>query len=188
MASKTIICAGPHRSGTTWLYNAVRLILDPSYACSVRFYDPSNPAENHVVKTHRYKRNLKADAIFLSSRNWLDVGKSAIRMGLTDEAGVVDYAKRELSLCFLPWKSHANLIVPYEKMISDKPKYIQMMADILSVKVNPIDIHKAVENLSPPKEGVDLLTHLHPNHIGPPSYEISLSEQTVKDLKQISFT
>ena len=183
--SKTVICAGPHRSGSTWLYNAVRLIPDPAYACFVNSYDSANTAERHVIKTHRYKRNLKADAILFSSRNWLDVGRSAIRMGLTDEAGVVDYAKKELSLCFLPWKAQANLIVPYEKMILDKPKYIQLMANVLSVEVDPILIHESVENLSPPKEGFDLLTHLHPNHIGPPSYEVLLSPQTVKELNEI---
>lgn len=166
-----VICAGPHRSGSTWLYNATRLILDPAYACFHRHYDPENPAENHVIKIHGYKK-IESDFILMSSRNWIDVTTSAVRMGITKISEIEEFVEREFLKNFLPWQSVADLVVDYEEMISDKPGQIKRIAEKLGVDVNPVQIHQKVESLVPPTSGRDILTHLHANHISNGEYKL----------------
>jgi len=53
-----VLCAGIPRSGSTWLYNAARLLLAHAagparvYGAWVEQYDPSHPEPWHVVKAH----------------------------------------------------------------------------------------------------------------------------------------
>ena len=59
---KLILIAGMKRSGSTWMYNAVRLMLKDAgkdvYGCWIDDYDESNTAEFHVVKTHKWDKDL----------------------------------------------------------------------------------------------------------------------------------
>ena len=83
-----ILCAGIPRSGSTWLYNAARMLAShpargdhPVYGAWIEHYDPSNPARVHVVKVHEPDEKLawRASAVLTSRRDlrtlrrlWID--------------------------------------------------------------------------------------------------------------------
>jgi hypothetical protein len=164
-----IVCAGCHRSGSTWLYNAVRLIMESKnevYACFVTEYDPENKSQVHVIKTHNWHKSLEenADKIFTTKRDLRDIAASAIRRGLIEEEDAISYLRKVIKKEYMPWKSHSDLEIVYEDLIINKNLQIQNIAKVLKVTVKPNDIHQKIENLPIP-EVFDPLTQLHPNHI-----------------------
>lgn len=190
-----VLCAGIHRSGSTWIYNVVRyLYLNQNYNIYCSFanesYDPENPAEVHVIKIHRYamKWDEIADCIITSRRDLRDIAASAVRRGLVENSPgpVVDYLRGVAYREFNSWNERAALMIPYEKMILDKPKYIKKIAKVLNLKCNPQTVHQQVESLKPGKES-DPLTMLHPNHFtdgGVGTFNKTLSSKTVNAINE----
>ncbi len=170
-----VVCAGAHRSGSTWLYNAVRLILIDSgksvYGCFATNYDPKNEAEAHVVKTHNVVDYLKenADCIFTCRRDLRDIVASAVRRGLIDESEALPYLEKIMKREYESWKRHSNLEIQYERMIRrKKPDYVKELAQIMGIEdIDPLDIIGKIDSLTVPqsKEDFNEETQLHHGHI-----------------------
>ena len=91
--SKIVLCTGMPRSGSTWLFNAVRLLLQSEAAevCSywkgdfdaLKFLRSAGPEKILLLKIHRHSPVLekKAAVIFYSIRDIRDVIASKIRRG-----------------------------------------------------------------------------------------------------------
>ena len=88
MKSKLIIAAGFYRSGSTWQFNALRVICelhfgkDNVYSCFSDHYSPETRAEPiHIVKIHKWNEELarQADLVFTTHRNMEDVKGSMKR-------------------------------------------------------------------------------------------------------------
>ena len=187
-----VVCAGVHRSGSTWLYNAVRLILIDSgksvYGCFATNYDPKNEAEAHVVKTHNFVDSLNenADFVFTSKRDLRDIVASAVRRNLIDESDALPYLEKIMKREYEPWKRHSNLEIGYERMIrKKKPDYIKKLAEIMGIEdINPSEIIGKIESLTVPQseEDFDEETQLHFGHITNGKYRTwakTLCEYTV---------
>jgi len=187
-----IVCAGCHRSGSTWLYNAIRLIMESTkkdvYGCFFTKYDPENKSQIHVVKTHNWRESLEdADKIFTTRRDLRDIAASAIRRGLIKETETIPYLKRIIKKEYIPWKSHSDLEIVYEELVRNKKLQIQNIARVLRVSVQIGEIYKKIENLPIP-EVFDPLTQLHPNHITDgrlKSYKKTLKKDTQDEICRI---
>jgi len=78
-----VVIAGAYRSGSTWMFNAVRLLMEES-GRSVGWSgwpwvgDPMESFDVAIVKEHRYRADLaaRADLILTSERDWDDVAES----------------------------------------------------------------------------------------------------------------
>lgn len=187
-----VVCAGVHRSGSTWLYNAVRLILIDSgksvYGCFKTNYDPENKAEAHVVKAHKFYKELKenADFIFTCRRDLRDIVASAVRRGLIDESAAMDYLDEIIKKEYEPWKRHSNLEIVYEKMLKRrKTDYIKKLAEIMGIdNIDSLEIRDKIESLPIPQseEDFDEEIQLHFGHITNGKYRTwkeTLTEYTI---------
>jgi len=185
-----IVCAGCHRSGSTWVYNAVRLIMESKkksvYACFATEYDPENKSEVHVIKTHNWQEFLEenADKVFTTRRDLRDIAASAIRRELIEEKDAISYLNRVLKKEYIPWKPFSDLEIIYEDLIRNKKLQIVYIAKILNMTVCAGKIHEQIESLPIP-ETFDPLTQLHPNHITDgklKSYKSTLSKDTQDEI------
>jgi hypothetical protein len=196
MSIKKIACAGCHRSGSTWLFNAVRLIMETTgqevYSCFATEYDAENTAPIHVVKCHNKRKFLlDSDRIFTTKRDLRDIAASAVRRELIDQSECIDYLYRLLKQEYRPWKPLSHLEIKYEDLIRNQNLYVQNIAKILRVKVKPAVIRKKIESLSIPKgeNQRDPVSLLHSNHITDGthgSYKKTLSPY-MQDLIQATF-
>lgn len=168
MCKKLIVCAGMHRSGSTWLYNAVRLIIAsqglPVYGCFSSNYRQDDGRPVHVVKTHAFSPGLKglADCIFTTRRDLRDVAASAVRMQLCrhDPSHVVEYLIRIVEQDYVPWMQFSDFELPYEEMVRDETHFIEVLGLFLGATVSGEDIRGRIEALGPGAESL-----LHEGHI-----------------------
>ena len=187
-----IVCAGMHRSGSTWLFNVVRVIFMENkatiYSCFANKYDPENDAPFHIVKAHQFKQNIRdgANCIFTTCRDLRDVAASAVRRNLVENTpeSVERYLKEIVEREYEPWHRVSNYEVKYEEMYQQKPIVISKIAKKLGVYADPVKVAKTVESLSIPSDpgGFDETTQLHYNHITngiPNNYSITLSKGVI---------
>ncbi len=125
MTPRLILSAGISRSGSTWLYNAARLLLSHDGAAKVagawiEDYDADDPAPVHLVKLHDPDAMLaeKADLVLTGRRDLRDIAASIQRMKWVDS--------EEALLAFLDavvaqhdfWSPRAQYEMVYEAMIA----------------------------------------------------------------------
>lgn len=198
------VCAGMHRSGSTWLYNVVRLALmglgEYVYATTaepVGMYDPEYPVKQHVVKTHTFRQDLVKNAtrVFTSRRDLRDVAASMVRLGNIENEvlPVLKFLHWELRL-YLQWSSFSKYESVYEDMVQDKllavRSLLYKLGMALNMEANSNEIHAQVQALrAPPKEAkmYDPTTLLTPGHftdgrVG--SYKDTLSPEVVRAIEE----
>ncbi len=170
-----IISAGLHRSGSTWLFNVLRLIFletnQEIYSCFMPF-DQAQFKSNNIVKIHKYHPSALnfADFIFLTKRDLRDIAASAVRRKLIPlklEA-IIDYLTEVVNKEYLPWKPFIDLEIEYEKLIKNKRSYIALIGEKLNQKLTrPLinTIYTKVETMSKNVKVFDPISQLHPNHI-----------------------
>jgi len=118
------VCAGMCRSGSTWLYNAVRLILAHAgiAGCKAGWISERESLlknENAVIKIHAFDAELAspANVILTSHRDLRDVAASLRRkfktpFSVEDMRGTVETHER--------WSALANYELHYENLLGDK--------------------------------------------------------------------
>ena len=192
-ATRRIVCAGLRRSGSTWLFNAVRLILEQTgesvYGCFVDRYKSENLSPIHVVKTHKYLDGLRKRArhTFMTYRDLRDIAASAVRMRLTKNSApdIGRYLRALVAEEYNPWSPHADLQIPYEDMLDRGPLYLRQISELLAVKIDPQKVYHQLEAIRTPpttERTYDKTTLLWPNHITdgrPGSYRDTLSPEVV---------
>ncbi len=125
-----ILCAGMTRSGSTWLYNTVRLLLELEYpgevyGCWYNNYDPSHVARYHVIKLHAPNDDLaeKAEKIVTSYRDLRDIAASAwIRNWASTEEELFQFVVSAVN-CHDYWVKHSGSNISYDKIV-DQPLFV----------------------------------------------------------------
>ncbi|NJK64942.1 MAG: sulfotransferase domain-containing protein [Synechococcaceae cyanobacterium SM2_3_1] len=172
-----IACAGLPRSGSTWLYNVVRLLLSTDGAsvsgAFIDKYDSSDPAEIHVIKTHEFKPWLaeQANLILASRRDLRDIVASLIRKRWISPAQAIDYIGPYVQH-YEFWRSIAVYELVYESMIEDQLQEILTLSEILGVECNSQILERICEAVAAIGQserqigsGWDQETLIHPQHI-----------------------
>jgi hypothetical protein len=168
---KKIIVAGFYRTGSTLQYNIIRCTLEEAgksvYGAWIEDYDPTNPAEYHVIKTHTYNEELFSDAtVFVTYRRYEDVVKSIERVGLEmDAKEAITYFKNNI----VPYINHSW---DYDEMMYNNKFRIWELLELFNVPITSILVERImlrVRSIVPPARGkfgdYDKVTLLHPNHI-----------------------
>jgi hypothetical protein len=154
-ASALVLCAGIPRSGSTWLYNAVRLLLMRSagesgvYGAWIEQYDPAKSAAWHVVKVHEPNESLlwRAKIALTSRRDLRDIAASAWKRGwINDEptaAAFVDNVVRQHAF----WKDRCGYEMVYETMRCDPTAELRRIANVLDARVTDTDIAQVSQQI-----------------------------------------
>lgn len=135
-----ILSAGMPRSGSTWLYNVIRILITDSGLYSNRIRPgwvedlaEENQFSDALVKLHEYDKKLaaKADFIFYSFRDIRDALASAKRkFGRQPTLEHVDFLVEEHS----KWILIAQYSMKYEDMLTSPQLIINAVATILGIK------------------------------------------------------
>jgi len=173
-----ILIAGPYRTGSTWLFNAVRLTLIHAnrevYGASIHRYDPQRKEHNHIIKLVKYDPRLAQSAthVFTSFRNVYDTIDSMRRRAVIAEPGFINETLHQNItdhiLHLLNWEKHSNFRLWFPD-IYDRPEWvIKQIAHHLNVKADPRAVNTAINNLTIPETGYDPVSLLHAGHITKP--------------------
>ena len=200
-----VLCAGPMRSGSAWLYNTVRLALagvGPVYACPDHLYDPADPRPLHVIKVHAFNARLctQCERVLTTRRDLRDVAASALRVGLVKgEFGVVGLVAQVVA-AHRAWGEHSAGEIVFEDMMRDKVGATQRVVEALfagqGTQVGEIDcaaLSRAVEALEAPvatgaDAAFDPLTLMVPGHMtggGVGTYAQTLLPQWVRVIEDM---
>jgi hypothetical protein len=172
-----ILCSGIPRSGSTWLYNAARLLLEVEYpakvyGCWIADYDPSRPAAVHIVKIHEFNDHIakKARIILTSHRDLRDIAASAwLRGWVTNEQATLQFIEDAVAF-HTYWLKLGAFDVPYNMIRNTPLEAIEQIATrlgISSARVDASSILAQLEALPMATLGVDKYnptTLLHDRH------------------------
>lgn len=173
----TVVIAGVPRSGSTWTYNAVRLLLERDgrkpYAAWVKDYRPAEhrQAAAHVVKVHNPEQlAFPYDRLVTTNRDIVDRLASLIRMGwLQRSPEAVRNAFSGHQKLYDFWRTRSDAEIAFETIVRWPERAVQVLADAVSV---PCDARKAaaiaraIDAIPVPDRGGqhDPVTQLHPSH------------------------
>jgi len=170
-----ILVAGLPRSGSTWLFNAVRLLLSEAnianHSVWVADWERDHPAPIHVVKAHRQDQvDFSPDIVLTTRRPAEECLASLVRMGwLKNEPEAIRNAWRNHQSLMRYWQSRSTLETDYSEMTGDPQRALTRLAALLRVSIpDPaiLLISNELETLRAPttKGGYDPVTLLHPGH------------------------
>lgn len=183
-----VLVAGVPRSGSTWVFNVARLLLEKSYpqvtAKWCTDYDPQDQAPAHLVKVHRPEEaeGLVADRVLTSRRDQAGCIASLVRMGWAKmtEADIWAAAERH-EFMYNYWKTRSDLEVAYDRILSDPASEIIAISTVLGLTITVEQAAALAEDLarlSPPAQGrYDPVTLLHPGHRGGANGTGSMAEE-----------
>jgi hypothetical protein len=181
-----IVCAGRSRSGSTLLYNLVRLTLvelfgeESVYGRGIGFYRRKDERKYNVVKLHDSQNKyfeLTADYVFSSNRSEKDQRESILKFRKIIKNQSL--SKRELDAFinydyrrYKKWSSHKNFVktFKYNTLVNDKKKIIREICKAMNFKIKDDTIKiiiRKVNNLQLPskEEKRDPVTALTWHHI-----------------------
>lgn len=150
---------------------------DIAWACS-----PTT--KYRVVKSHKFNKHVAtyASKLFMTYRDFRDVVASCIRKNVLnkgrfpvtkDGGGTVNFSDPSEVKAFLAteaqnykgWAYHADMLIPYKRVLSDRVNIVAEIADHLKISVDPASVIHKVGQLEIPTEGPDWKTQFRPNHI-----------------------
>jgi len=176
-----IVCAGRSRSGSTLMYNLVRLTLEESfgidnvYAITHKHYDKNNNKKCNVVKIHGHNNYLFKNAthVFSCERNLEDQKLSILKFRKIiknqelSEDELEKFIEYDLSR-YERWKNHINFLTTFkfEDLVNNKKIIISEIISLLDLKFDydADNIINKLNVLKLPKKGYDKKTGLTWHH------------------------
>jgi len=171
---RIVLIAGVPRSGSTWLFNASRLLLRQAgislQAVWVEEYDPAHPAPVHLVKAHRPSEVSFAPDLVLTTRRPTEAClASLIRMGwLANTPDAIRAAHKDHKALYAHWQARSDLETPYDTIVRHPVDALSSLADTLELTLSTDELQQiatALAQMRAPERGsYDRETLLHPNH------------------------
>lgn len=170
--TRIILSAGMPRSGSTWLFNAARLMLQAQGEIASGWIDdwdslPTRPVT--LLKVHDYDAVLAhhASVILYSYRDIRDALASSRRKFNTEPT--IELARQWLA-SDRQWRARATFAMRYESMRANPIETIERLALALGATIDPVSIAQqldAIEYLERQATpgAYDRETLLHPGHI-----------------------
>lgn len=166
-----IVVAGIYRSGSTWLFNALRLLMEEEGLSPKSYFAGDygyREEENAIVKAHSYYPELMADSdfIFTSIRKKADIRKSMEEVNKRGVAKDYENAGNPEGIdqyweWLITWNRNSNYMMNFEDMITDKELVLNDLKNITGFKGNVLD---KLNELTAPKVGHDPVTFLGETH------------------------
>lgn len=178
MKAKIILSAGMPRSGSTWLFNAVRLLLlKTGYSIIAKWIDDFNESDLSgvdigLIKIHEFDSDWisRADFIVYSYRDIRDAIASAERKFSRKPS--LEYAKHLVENDY-KWKKITHFVLKYESLLVEKESIIKDLSKTLNIAVNEHRIKNILDELDrisyydpgSKNDKYHLVNLLHTNHI-----------------------
>lgn len=176
-----IVTAGMYRSGTTYQFNVVRVIMELSYgkdnvySCWCDDYVKSDK-QIEIVKVHKARKDVYrgADIIVSTKRNPEDIkGSMRRRADFLKDNPDPRFSGESLVYKFDDymwhsrwWGAKASFIQDFERIKNDTRNLIKDYLNLFKVtNVTPEQVIEELDRIKPPKEGYDPVTLLHVGHI-----------------------
>ncbi|HZZ42176.1 MAG TPA: sulfotransferase domain-containing protein [Tepidisphaeraceae bacterium] len=193
------LISGMNRSGSTWLFNAVRLLLarHDSPDLGSGWIAERNTLLQHrttLIKVHEYDASLLSErwpcAVLVSHRDPRDVVASMSRkFQLEPSVNLARYIVDQYRL----WSRHAIYDMSYETMITEPLAELQRVATLLGLPTTHCseilaeldELRRSITTTQP--AGVDSTTLLHPGHITdgrPNSWQDQIPPALAADIEQ----
>ena len=167
------------RSGSTWQFNAARLILKRHFPAVFSGwcadYDPATAEPVHLVKVHTPEQaRFDYSMVLTTRRDLLECFESSKRMGWLKEDNFFVQVLMQMHL-YNYWHERSALETDYLTIRNNPEKAILDIARALKVALTVADameISAEIDAIEPPAEaavrphGYDRVTLLHPRHIG----------------------
>ncbi|MEO1795587.1 MAG: hypothetical protein AAFR53_01055, partial [Pseudomonadota bacterium] len=177
-----VVVAGVPRSGSTWVYNAVRALCrrskETAHSVWVDEYDPAAKpdAAFHIVKLHNSQQlTFPHDVVITSYRDLIERVASLVRMGWVerDAAAIVKAASGQAQL-HAYWAGRSHLELQYRDIMGDPVKPLGEIAGLLGLKIYAKGLEavaKELNNMASPAALKDAAPHdaktlMHVNHRG----------------------
>jgi len=163
----TIVTAGMIRSGSTWLFNAVRLLAPDDFDASGWHADLPEGGGRRLVKLHDPMESWasRANLVLTTRRDLRDIAASLISMGWDQD---IPKAIDEAVTAHDWWMTRSALEIPYENIVRSPAKALEALADVLNVLASDQRRDEIVAQLAaiaaPSDGGYDKTTLLHPGH------------------------
>ncbi len=180
---RIVASAGMPRSGSTWLYNATRLLLDSGTeeVCGYwkdefnpcRFLRSAGPGRVLLLKMHRYSPSLQRSAatVLYSFRDVRDVIASKKRLGGGRFVRLIEQTREYANDIHPKWMAASDYAMRYEDMIAAPEQTVSGLAEALGVR--DFDAQSISERINAmrydssrnvgPKHNMENL--LHRNHV-----------------------
>lgn len=150
-----MICAGIPRSGSTWLYNAARLLLqiasgpEQVHGAWIDQYEPANPARWHVVKIHNPDEALawRGKCILTSRRDLRDIAASAWKRGWISDGPSMLALLESVVAQHAWWRERCAFEMIYERMRVDRVAELRSIAGALGVAVDASSSLKVLQQI-----------------------------------------
>lgn len=201
LGRKAIVVAGMRHSGSTALFNIVRILLLQKGIDFVSGYSEHEGIIKKIkdssfvglIKTHELRDDVidVADIVLTSKRDLRDAVASAVRRDfplLKKIGGAVEYAKYNRSLYEL-WHPYSNYQLEYEKFILEPNVCIHEVA--AAIGITGIDVDKVYEDLIHLPQNDYKNTLLSEIHITDPerklSYRHTLDSNTIEKIDAQNF-
>lgn len=172
---RLILSAGMQRSGSTWLYNVARFVLEQNlggedfWSGWIEDRPPGIAKKAILVKMHNFDADQVAAAhvILYCYRDIRDVLASAYRTwGIPPSLDMADALVDQ----FNHWMPAQNCLVRYDEMMSRPDLAIKRIAAALGHEVDVPEVKRQLAGLSydspgPRSKEHHLVNLFHPNHI-----------------------
>lgn len=162
-----IVVGGMKRSGTTWMYNTIRVALDQAgerFTVSGSLAEAKTLRGTVLLKSHWYQPSVArmARLVFTSERNVLEVYESLTHLWGRPPTGaemakIVEHWRR--------WDQSADYRMRYGHLAKNPEGITREIIKVLGLRVDARRVHREVAKLEPPEEGQDPVTLLFWNHI-----------------------
>ena len=187
-----------YRSGSTWQYNAARLIAGSGHRCGTfegkkslkEEFRELMETENFVLKTHPFVDDIFTESsvidvvVLTSYRDLRDVAASMKRKFGT--CAPYNEMLREIVVWHQKWAKVSAYNMRYEDMMSDPVSEVKKISDSMRVWVDAEAINKHIGGFKEPLLGVDPVTQLHAGHKTdgkPGSYAGTLGQENIRDIE-----
>lgn len=165
-----IISCGIPRSGSTLLFNMVRLIFEQDEAQKkviggwFEDYDElGTNGELYLIKAHHlsYHLGLRSKKVYFSYRDIRETMVSAKRK--FNALPSIQMARNQVNL-FNKAKKYADKMFSYEQLTQNKREVIEELANDLGIKVDVDKIIQSLDGFGKVEKGYSKVTLLHKNH------------------------
>lgn len=165
-----VISAGMPRSGSTLLYNILRLLLIEEIPDVIAGWENDVQLQfgsNTLLKTHQpFRYHQQADYTFATVRDVRVCAVSAARMWKSNSYLTMEHIQYCIQ-CYEQAKQHSNLLIPYEQFYPNHMiEWITRIMGVLQVFMDPYQVYaKSIALVPPNQPGYSKETLLHQNHL-----------------------
>ena len=158
--ARLTLAAGMPRSGSTWLYNALRLLLDSPDLVAGWIDDiADSDAESILIKLHEPSELAeRADLIFTTHRPLAEIHASLARMGWPNGPATMQTIEAQRAF----WAPRSSLDIDFADILDAPERTVARIAAVLGC--DDAGVVEKLDGLKMPASGYDPVNLLHVGH------------------------